>query len=196
MKILAFTDHHGSPEDFKEVARKAKSADIIICGGDFTIFEHEIEYIMEQINNLPKKVLIIHGNHEDEETVRFLANHFKNVEFIHKGYYEIKDYLFIGYGGGGFSTTDPEFEELSKQFKQIMKGKKTILITHGPPYGTKTDKIGMGYVGNKSFTKFIKEAQPEIVICGHIHETFGKRDNIGKSKVINPGPEGEIIELK
>jgi len=195
MKILAFADHHGSPEDFKEIAKKAKKADIIICAGDFTIFENEIEYIMEQMNKLSKTVLLIHGNHEDEDTVRFLAKHFKNIEFIHGGYFETDEYIFIGYGGGGFATTDPLFEELSKKFKEVMKGKKTIMITHGPPYDTKTDLLGMGYVGNKSFTRFIKKEQPELFLCGHLHETFHKHDKIGKTRVINPGPDGEIIDL-
>jgi len=195
MKILAFTDHHGSPNDFDEVKKKAKHADIIICGGDFTIFENQIEHIMNEINNLPKKVLLIHGNHEDEEEVEFLANQHDNIEFIHSGYFETDNYIFIGYGGGGFSTKDHMFEEMSKKFPAIMKGKKTVLVLHGPPHGTKTDKLSMGFVGNKSFTKFIKKYQPDIVICGHLHETFHKKDRIGKSVIINPGPDGEYIDL-
>lgn len=195
MKILAFTDHHGSPEDIVEITKKAKDADIIVCTGDFTIFEHEIEYVLEQMNNLPKKVLLIHGNHEDEETVRFLTQHFDNIEFIHKGYFETDEYVFIGYGGGGFAEIDLKFEEMSKQFKQIMEGKKTILLFHGPPHGTKVDHLAMGYAGNKSFTKFIKKEKPDLVLCGHLHETFHTRDKIGKTIIVNPGPDGEIIEL-
>ncbi|MBC8501341.1 MAG: metallophosphoesterase family protein [DPANN group archaeon] len=195
MKILAFADHHGSPEDIKVIAKKAKDADIIVCVGDFTIFEHEIEYIMGQMNKLSKKVLLIHGNHEDEETVEFLSQHFKNVEFIHKKTFEIEDYIFVGFGGGGFATRDPEFEVWSNEIKKTIKDKKVVLLTHGPPYGTKVDLLGMGYVGNKSFTKFIKKERPALVICGHLHETFNKRDKIGKTLVINPGPEGEIIEV-
>ena len=61
MKILAFTDNHGDPEDLKAVKKKVKNADIIICGGDITIFEHEIEYNMQKINDFGKEVLIIHG---------------------------------------------------------------------------------------------------------------------------------------
>ncbi|MAG38453.1 hypothetical protein CMO90_00010 [Candidatus Woesearchaeota archaeon] len=195
MKILAYTDHHGSPDELKEVAEKVKKADIIICAGDFTIFEHEVEFIMHQMNNLSKKTLLIHGNHEAEETTNLLSKHFKNIKFLHKKAYETNGYLFLGYGGGGFATIEPEFEEQSKEFKKLMKRKKTILITHGPPYGTKLDIMGGGHVGNKSFTKFIKEAQPDLFICGHLHERFHTKDKIGKTILINPGPDGEIIEI-
>jgi uncharacterized protein len=195
MKIYAFTDHHGSPSDLEYVKKKSKDADIILCGGDFTIFENEIEYIMNEMNKLPKKVLLIHGNHEDDITVRALCSSFSNLIFIHQEIHIIGEYAFVGYGGGGFSTHDLNFENWTKTIARQLEGKKVVLMLHGPPHGTKADKMAMGYVGNKSFAKFIKEHQPELVICGHIHETFGRRDTIGKSKVINPGPIGEMIEL-
>lgn len=195
MKILAFTDNHGSPLEIAEVKRKSKNVDLIICTGDFTIFEGEIEYHLDLINSLPKKVILIHGNHEDEMTVRFLAKRYKNIEFIHEETYETDVHIFIGYGGGGFALIDKRFEKVMKKHKSKMKDKKSVLLLHGPPHGTKLDIIGGGYVGNKSYTKFIKETQPQLVLCGHLHEHFGKRDKIGKTLVINPGPEGEIIDI-
>ncbi len=37
--------------------------------------------------------------------------------------------------------------------------------------------------------------QPDIALCGHIHENNGTEDLIGKTHVINPGPLGRLIEL-
>ena len=95
MKILAFTDHHGSPNDMKVVEKKSKKADLIVCGGDFTIFEHEVEYVLNQISKLPKKVVLIHGNHESEEIIHILTEQMDNVEFIHEKVFEIDNYIFI-----------------------------------------------------------------------------------------------------
>ncbi len=197
MKILAFADNHGSPSEIAEVARKAKSKDVdlIVCLGDFTIFEHEIHYHLDLINNLPKKVLLIHGNHEDEDTLRYLSKKCKNIEFIHEESFETDVHIFIGYGGGGFAMHDKRFEEIMKKFKPKMKDKKSIILLHGPPHGTELDLLAEGYVGNKSYRKFIEEMQPHLVLCGHLHENFKKRDKIGKSIIINPGPEGELIEI-
>jgi Icc-related predicted phosphoesterase len=51
------------------------------------------------------------------------------------------------------------------------------------------------HVGNKDFRSFIERIKPNLVICGHIHETAEKKDKIGKTIVINPGWEGVVVEL-
>lgn len=73
--------------------------------------------------------------------------------------------------------------------------KKLIMITHAPPYGTTVDKSGDNHRGNKSYRRFIDIAKPELVICGHFHEHARKQDKIGKTIVVNPGPEGVVIEI-
>ena len=83
----------------------------------------------------------------------------------------------------------------AKTIKKKIEGKKIIFITHGPPYGTKIDLLGTNYAGNKSYTNFIKKEKPILALCGHLHENFGKTDQIGPSKLMNPGPEGEIIDI-
>ena len=57
------------------------------------------------------------------------------------------------------------------------------------------DKLNGSFVGNKSYTSFIKKHQPDVVLCGHIHENAGKEDKIGKSRILNPGPTGMLINL-
>ena len=57
------------------------------------------------------------------------------------------------------------------------------------------DFVPEKHVGNKDYRKFIERVNPKLVICGHIHETVGLTDKIGKTKVINPGWEGIVVEL-
>ena len=85
---------------------------------------------------------------------------------------------------------------IAHKYKAKMKGyDKVVFVTHQPPYGTKIDKVYGHFAGNKSFTGFIKETQPILAISGHLHETAGKKDMIGKTLVINPGPKGTLIKL-
>jgi Icc-related predicted phosphoesterase len=197
MRILAFTDLHEQMEDFMEVKKLAKRADIIVCAGDFTIFENNMKQILHEINNLGKTVILIHGNHESASKTERLCKPLRNIIFIHKSFFKRKNYLFLGYGGGGFTKRDEEFERTTKKFKKLMQPElNTILVVHAPPYKTKLDKIGpKNYVGSKSYREFIEEAQPNIVICGHIEDNSYKNDKIGKTFIINPGPAGTIIEL-
>jgi Icc-related predicted phosphoesterase len=42
----------------------------------------------------------------------------------------------------------------------------------------------------------IDKLQPDLALCGHIHETFGQSATIGKTKVINVGRDGVIINIE
>ena len=201
MKILAFTDIHGSSFALKRIEQKVKSQkpDLLVCAGDISIFEHGIVGILRRLNKLNKKIIIIHGNHEDASTFRRCSKLFKNIIFIHKNHFIKNNTLFLGYGGGGFSVVDREFDKISKtKFKKIIKsneGKKIILVTHAPPYKTRLDKLIQGHCGNKSIRHFVERNKIDLLICGHLHENFGKEDRIKKTKVINPGPFGKILEI-
>ncbi len=37
--------------------------------------------------------------------------------------------------------------------------------------------------------------QPTLVLCGHSHDCFGAADVSGKSRILNPGPNGMALEL-
>jgi Icc-related predicted phosphoesterase len=43
--------------------------------------------------------------------------------------------------------------------------------------------------------KAIDVLQHDILLCSHVHEAEGIEEKIGKTKVINVGREGRIIEL-
>ena len=198
MKILAFTDIHGSLFALRKIEQKVKAQkpDLLVCAGDISIFEHGVAGILRRLNKLNKKIVIIHGNHEDESTFIKLSKLFKKIIFIHKKYFIEDNFLFLGYGGGGFSVVDKKFEKIAIKFKKIIKdnkGKKIILVTHAPPYKTRLDKLVEGHCGNKSIKKFVGKNKVDLLICGHLHENFGKEDKIKKTKIINPGPFGKII---
>ncbi len=201
MKILAFTDIHGSLSALRRIEKKTKSQnpDLLVCAGDVTIFERGIIGILRRLNKLNKKIVMIHGNHEYDKTFVKLAKMFKNIIFIHKNYFVQDNVMFLGYGGGGFALVDKEFEKIAiTKFKQLIKNnqdKKVILVTHAPPYKTRLDKLMQGHCGNKSIRNFVERNKIDLLICGHLHENFGNEDKIGKTKVINPGLFGKILIL-
>ena len=94
----------------------------------------------------------------------------------------------------------PKFELVDGDLKfrslDEFKGKKIVLLTHGPPFNTKLDKLEVGHVGSVDYRKFIERIHPKLAISGHLHETVGKVDKIGSTKCINPGWDGMVIELK
>ena len=197
MKILAFSDVHGDLSTLEHIKKevKDKKIDYVVCAGDFTFFEQHIEFLTKKLSQLGTEVILIHGNHEDSEVVEILSKKYKNVHFIHKKVKKAGNYAFIGYGGGGFSLNDPEFVKTTSNLVKNLK-EKIILVTHAPPNGTKLDHLSRrGYVGNRDYSKFIKNNNVILAISGHLHENFNKEDKMGKARLINPGYKGKIITL-
>ena len=198
MKILAFVDMHGSLTAFEKIKSKAEKADIIVCCGDFTIFEQGLEHFLNVFNKLNKPFLLIHGNHEEDQVLAHLSKQYSNIHFIHNNHFVKDDVLFLAWGGGGFSMHDTDFEKQIKKFKGLIdknKDKAVVFISHAPPYKTKLDYIVGNHNGNKSFRKFIEENRISLSLCGHFHENKDKIDKIGKTTIINPGPNGALINL-
>jgi Icc-related predicted phosphoesterase len=195
VRLLAFADLHANLTALKELERKAEDADIVACLGDFTVFEQNIEPILERIAKLGETVLVIHGNHETAPVVQRLCGRHESLRFLHRKSWRHGDLTFIGWGGGGFAHHDEQFERWTKTLKPDLKGRRAVLLTHQPPYGTKLDALH-DHVGCRSFAAFIRRT-PELAyaLSGHIHETAGREDRLGGCRLLNPGPAGRLIDL-
>jgi len=101
MKLLAFTDLHLSSYAFKKLKKKVKKQkpDLLICAGDVSIFEQGLDFILNKLNKLKKKILIIHGNHETDKVLKKLCKKYNNLIFIHKKHYKTNGNIFFAYGG-------------------------------------------------------------------------------------------------
>ncbi len=195
MKILAFSDLHGNKKVFNKLIEKSKRCDLIVCAGDISIFSINLEKIISKFKTTKKQLLIIPGNHESPHSLEKIKEDF--LIPLHKNLYRIDNIVFIGYGTDGFSLVDKEFEVFIDKIKLKLKNDdKLILVTHGPPYGTKLDFLPyFEHVGNKSYRKAIISLRPFLHICGHLHENFNKKDKLVNTFIINPGPEGKIINI-
>ena len=196
MKILAFVDNHGDQKSLDIVAKKTHDVDVLVCAGDITIFEDKLKSTIKELADIGKPLIIVHGNHEFATNMSKICSLYENVHFIHEAYCIIDEVLFLGYGGGGFSTIDKKFDDITKEFKKILKKnpkKKVVLVTHAPPHKTKLDMLDNQHFGNKSIYNFIVEEQPMLSISGHFHETAGMIDKIDKTLVVNPGQEGKLL---
>ncbi|MEK6860978.1 MAG: metallophosphoesterase [Nanoarchaeota archaeon] len=197
MKILAFTDVHSDKAVLKGIVRKSKNTDILLCSGDLSFFGGGLDESIKILLKAKKKILIIHGNHETEEQISRLGKKYSGVIGIHKRPTSFDDFVFVGYGGDGFSIRDENLERYFDKLKnRLSVGKKLITVTHAPPRNTKLDYIpGFGHVGNMSINKAIVRLKPVLHVCGHIHECFGRRDKIGRTILVNPSYDGRILNI-
>lgn len=198
MKFLTFVDLHEHHKSLKLLLERAEEKDIdfIVCAGDLSNFGNGLLKALSSFDKLGKPFLFIPGNHEEKINFAPILNGFPHCIDLHLKAQKIGNYTFLGYGGDGFMNEDANFRKIAREWYGKYKQDKTILLTHGPPYGTKLDHLTNGHTGNKDYRKFVDRFQPKLMICGHFHENAGAMDVIGKTKAINPGWEGMVIELK
>ncbi len=201
MKILAASDIHGEKKNISKLVEKAikYDVDLILIGGDITHFETKLEGIIGELKRAKKPIILVPGNEESVATIDFLVTLYSpGVYNVHGYAIKIKDVGIIGIGGAtkvgpNFVTEEEVLESLLKGMEKIKDSKIKIVLAHEPPDGT---KIALKFGGSKALREFIEKYQPHLVICGHIHESQGMEDRIGRTLIVNPGPEGKVIDLE
>lgn len=76
-------------------------------------------------------------------------------------------------------------------------GDALLAVIHTPPKNTALDCLPGGLrVGSLAVREFLLSAQPDVCVCGHIHEAAGE-ERLGKTHVLNPGmlADGGFVRL-
>ena len=201
MKILAAGDIHGDSRLVKRLAEKAKkeNVDLVILTGDLTYADMEAQNLISPFVKVKKEVLLIPGNHEPISTIDFFCKAYPDVKSLHGYYFKKGNVGIFGAGGaniGIFQLGEKNIYDLLKRGADKVKDIKTkIMVTHVHPAGSKMEKFTEIFLGSKGVTRAIKKFQPDIALCSHVHEAAGIEEKIGKTRVINVGREGKIIEV-
>jgi len=197
LKILAASDIHGESKIAKALAEKAEKekVDLVVLCGDIVGFKETTD-IIKPFKEKNQKVIIIPGNHDTIATADFLAKLY-NITNIHGYSVKYENVGFFGAGGAdigpGTISEDEIFKTLKKAHASLKGIEKKIMVTHMHPSNSLSEFSG--FQGSNAITKAIKEFQPDILIHGHIHEGEGIEELIGKTRVINAGKKGIIIEI-
>jgi Icc-related predicted phosphoesterase len=94
-----------------------------------------------------------------------------------------------------FAKRENLYKRLFTKAKKIANKRPIIFLTHNCPYKTKLDIVKSKHahklarkkhVGSYLERKMIERFQPNIVLCGHIHESYGT-DKVKKSFIYNIG---------
>lgn len=195
MKLIILTDIHGKVNHISKMAQQLKWADLLIITGDITHFgrREEIRKIMLEIMKYNENIIAVPGNCDYAEVGEYLTEHLMNIDCRVK---KIDEVIFAGIGGSlpcpGKTPAEYTEDEYAMMLNEVGNAIEPqipiVFITHQPPYGTRNDAVDYNeHVGSKAIRNFILKYEPLLCCSGHIHEGIGK-DEIGKTKTINPGP--------
>jgi len=200
LRILASGDIHGDTGLAKKLAEKAEKekVDLVILCGDITYGEISTKNLVGPFVKKHKKVVLIPGNHETVATADFLAELYGATN-LHGYSIKIGDVGLFGAGGANIGLNrlneKETYDLLKKGNDKIKKLKKKIMVTHVHPSGTKMEKFTQFFPGSKGIRRAVNKFKPDILLCSHVHEAEGIEEKIGKTRVINVGKKGKIIEL-
>ena len=198
-KLLAAGDFHGDKSAARRLADLAEkeNVDLVILNGDL-VEEQDTTGIVGPFVAKKKKVIILPGNHETIATTDFLAELY-SVTNLHGYYIKFNNVGFFGCGGANIGLsqlTEKEiYDTLKKGFEKIKDMPKKIMVTHMHPAESLMENFSKFIKGSAGLKKAIDKFKPDILICGHVHEAEGIEEIVGKTRVINVGKKGKIINL-
>lgn len=191
---IAFGDVHQSVQ-FVDLIPGLEQASGVIVTGDLT--NHSPAGAMEKVWNAiytkNQNILAQQGNMDRTNVTAFLKDKNANLHCEVRELAEGVKVMGVGcsiptpFGTPGEITEEEMEQHLEETHRKIGDYEQLLLVVHDAPFNTSLDIIGNGmHVGSKSVRAFIEKHQPNIVLCGHIHESSGE-DHIGKSRIFNPG---------
>ncbi len=197
MRVINIADIHGNAKPIAEMGEILSSADLILLSGDITHFggNNEAAQIINEIKSYNSNILAVTGNCDTDEVDTFLE---KEDMQIHGRAIDVDDVTIFG-AGGSLPCPSPtpniySEEEYAAIFGSSVQGMEEnspkIMVSHNPPIDTLNDTLESGaHVGSKTVRSVIEETKPLVCFTGHIHEAAGI-DEIGSTKIVNPGPLG------
>lgn len=197
MIVINIADIHGNAAPISEMGEVLSSADLILLSGDITHFggRKEASQIINQIRSYNSNILAVTGNCDTDEVDTFLE---KENMHIHGRSMDIEDVTIFGAGGSlpcpkptpNIYTEEEYAGILGSAVQGMEENTPKIMVSHNPPINTLNDTLGTGgHVGGKVVREVIETVEPLVCFTGHIHEAAGI-DEIGITKIVNPGPLG------
>ena len=169
--------------------------DVLVIGGDITTFgtPDDAERAVGAWRPLAPTLLAVAGNCDSPEIDARLAE--LGVSLDARGVVLDGVGLF-GVSAAAHSPLHTPYEvpdeELGRRAEaglaDVEGAQVRIFCPHSPPYDTACDRIRSGrHVGSEALRAFVDREQPDLLLCGHIHEARGT-DEVGRTRVVNPGP--------
>ncbi|MEJ6404164.1 metallophosphoesterase family protein [Yoonia sp. 2307UL14-13] len=197
MKILAASDLHLNTDCRTAILQQAPRADVVIIAGDFAQRRKGLDEFMPPFEAIADKAIFVPGNNETEEELRAATS----AKVLHGDTTEWQGLTIAGIGcaipplpplpWGSADMTEDEAETMLGRIAQA-----DILISHSPPYGHCDYHVGLGrHLGSVALETAIRRMNAKLVLCGHVHDSWGARSQIGASTIANVGPVPVFFEV-
>jgi uncharacterized protein len=195
MRVAYVVDVHDSFDAVRDTLRAIGEVDVLLVGGDITTFgtPEDAGRAIELWSPLAPRLLAVAGNMDSPEIDERLVE--LGVSLDGRGVV-VGDVGFAGVSAAPLSPLHTPYEvsdeELVRRGEEgleaIRDARVRVFCPHAPPRDTACDRLRSGeHVGSAGLRALVEREQPDVVLCGHIHESRGS-DEVGAARIVNPGP--------
>ncbi len=197
MKILAFSDLHMARARAADIVTASAGADLVIGAGDFCNMRQGLDEAMAMLAGITAPVIAVPGNAESIEELQAAAPPVWSV--LHGSGCKVLDQKFFGLGYAvpetPFGSWSCDLSDAGAEAMLAECAAADIMVLHSPPKGV-ADETSQGVsVGSVAIRAAIERVQPQLAVCGHIHDSWGKTGSIGRTQVVNLGPRINWFEV-
>ena len=197
MRVMAFSDLHAGRKPAAALVAASVGADLVIGAGDFCNARQGLAQALALLEGIAAPMVVVPGNAESAEELRAAAP--PRMRVLHGEAVEIGGLRLFGLGYGvpvtpfGAWSCDLT-EDVAAAMLAPCEG-ADIVITHSPPKGVADVTSHGESVGSTAIRDAIARIRPELALCGHVHESWGREGRIGACRVVNLGPAPHWFEV-
>lgn len=197
MKILAFSDLHLSAPHAAEIVAASAGADLVIGAGDFCNMRQGMEQAVALLAGLKAPMVAVPGNGESAGELR--AAGLPDTTVLHGGGVDFEGLRLFGLG---YAVPETPFGSWSCDLSEVQAAvmlaacdHADILISHSPARGMGDVTSSGRSIGSAAVRAAAERIQPQLLLCGHVHEGWGFRGSLGRTQVANLGPGVNWFEV-
>jgi Icc-related predicted phosphoesterase len=200
MKLLLFSDLHADAAAARRLLDRARAADVLVGAGDFGNVRRDVRVCIDVLRATNKPAVLVPGNNESAEELAEACRDWPQARVLHGSAAVVDGKTFFGLGGGvpvtPFGAWSYDFTE--EQAAELLADcpKRCVLISHSPPHGVLDVSSRGKSLGSTAIRESVLRLEPRLVVCGHIHACGGQHSLLGRTPVVNAGPDGVEWELE
>jgi len=199
MKLLLFSDLHKDKRAAEQLVQRSGDVDVAVGAGDFATVHSGLAGVIEVLARMSCPTVLVPGNSETFAALKSACDSWDSAHVLHGSGTSILGVDFFGLGGGipvtPFGPWSYDFTESEAKNLLAECPDDCVLVTHSPPKGAADVSSSGTSLGSVTVRKTVEIKKPMLVVCGHIHESGGTHEFIGRSPVVNAGPGGIVWEI-
>ncbi|HOM18604.1 MAG TPA: metallophosphoesterase family protein [Thermoguttaceae bacterium] len=208
MRLLGITDLHNAVAMLDRILQQAGPVDLVLLGGDITNFgaPEQAQQIVAHVLQLGFQVLAVAGNCDSAEIEQRLqelgVSLYRRAVVLGETAFQGLSAMPPWKSRMYHFSEDQLADDLQQGYRELQHSKESVggaapsensswkihvVLSHVPPRDCKLDRTFLGrHVGSLALRHFVDQVQPDLVVCGHIHEGRGL-DRIGRTWILNCG---------